>query len=107
MTDRTNKAVPDIETRFVTLQAISTRTGVTTRRVRYLERAGLIDPAESDEHFRLYREETVERVMTIERLTNDLGVNLAGVEVILNMRDQIIALRASATRAAGPSRERA
>ena len=84
------------EARLVTLQAISMRTGVTTRRVRYLERAGLIDPAESEEHFRLYREETVERVMTIERLTNDLGVNLAGVEVILNMREQIISLRATA-----------
>ncbi|MCA9859316.1 MAG: MerR family transcriptional regulator [Thermomicrobiales bacterium] len=85
-----------IETRYVTLEAISTRTGVTTRRVRYLERAGLIRPAESDEHFRLYHEETVERIQTIERLTNDLGVNLAGVEVILNMREQIIALRARA-----------
>lgn len=82
--------------KYVTLQAISTRTGVTARRVRYLERAGLIGPAESEDHFRLYHEETVERVMTIERLTNDLGVNLAGVEVILHMREQIIALRASA-----------
>ena len=60
-----------------------------------MERAGLISPAESDEHFRLYREETVERVLTIERLTNDLGVNLAGVEVILNMREQIIELRST------------
>ena len=61
--------------------------------MRYLERAGLIGPAESAEHFRLYREETVERVNTIERLTNNLGVNLAGIEVILNMREQIIELR--------------
>jgi MerR family transcriptional regulator/heat shock protein HspR len=83
-------------TQYVSLQAISTRTGVTTRRVRYLERAGLIGPAESDEHLRLYREETIERVNTIERLTNDLGVNLAGVEVILNMREQILQLRALA-----------
>lgn len=83
-----------IEAQFVTLQAISTRTGITVRRVRYLERAGLIGPAESDAHLRLYREETVERINTIERLTNDLGVNLAGVEVILNMREQIMALRA-------------
>ncbi|HET9660604.1 MAG TPA: MerR family transcriptional regulator [Thermomicrobiales bacterium] len=82
-----------IQARFVSLEAISTRTGVTTRRVRYLERAGLIGPAESDEHIRLYSEETIERINTIERLTNDLGVNLAGVEVILNMREQIIALR--------------
>jgi MerR family transcriptional regulator/heat shock protein HspR len=82
-----------IQARFVSLEAISTRTGVTTRRVRYLERAGLIGPAESEEHIRLYSEETIERINTIERLTNDLGVNLAGVEVILNMREQIIALR--------------
>lgn len=85
-----------IETHYVTLQAISTRTGVTTRRVLYLERAGLIGPAESAKHLRLYDEETVERINTIERLTKDLGVNLAGVEVILNMREQIIALRALA-----------
>ncbi len=84
---------PVIQTRFVSLEAVSTRAGVTTRRVRYLERAGLIDPAESDQHVRLYSEETIERINTIERLTNDLGVNLAGIEVILNMREQIIELR--------------
>jgi MerR family transcriptional regulator/heat shock protein HspR len=93
MTAQSGGSTGRFETRYVTLQAISTRAGITARRVRYLERAGLIGPAESDEHFRLYHEDTVERVMTIERLTNDLGVNLAGVEVILNMREQIIALR--------------
>ncbi len=82
-----------VQTRFVSLEAVSTRSGVTTRRVRYLERAGLIGPAESDQHLRLYSEETIERINTIERLTNDLGVNIAGVDVILNMREQIIALR--------------
>ncbi len=93
MTEQSGGSAGRFEARYVTLQAISTRTGITTRRVRYLESAGLIGPAESDEHFRLYHEDTVERVLTIERLTNDLGVNLAGVEVILNMREQIIALR--------------
>jgi MerR family transcriptional regulator/heat shock protein HspR len=88
-----NRPEKFVQTRFVSLEAVSIRTGVTTRRVRYLERAGLIDPAESDQHLRLYSEETIERINTIERLTNDLGVNLAGVEVILNMREQIIALR--------------
>ena len=105
MNDRTGGE--SVDARFVTLQAVSTRTGVTTRRVRYLERAGLIDPAESEEHFRLYREETVERVMTIERLTNDLGVNIAGVEVILHMREQIIALRATAGLPPDVTRDRA
>ncbi len=107
MSDRSGEFADRTESRYVTLQAVSMRTGVTTRRVRYLERAGLIDPAESEEHFRLYREETVERVMTIERLTNDLGVNLAGVEVILNMREQIIALRATAGLPPETPRERA
>lgn len=88
-----NRSEEMIQTRYVSLEAVSTRSGVTTRRVRYLERAGLIGPAESDQHIRLYSEETIERINTIERLTNDLGVNIAGVEVILNMREQIIALR--------------
>lgn len=88
-----NRSEEMIQTRYVSLEAVSTRSGVTTRRVRYLERAGLIGPAESDQHIRLYSEETIERINTIERLTKDLGVNIAGVEVILNMREQIIALR--------------
>lgn len=92
--NRTNERSPS---QYVTLQAISMRTGVTTRRVRYLERAGLIEPAQSDAHFRLYHVDTIERVLTIERLTRDLGVNLAGVEVILHMRDQILSLRSAST----------
>ncbi len=93
MSDTSNQSTDRTGAEYITLQAISIRTGVTTRRVRHLERVGLIAPAESDLHFRLYREETIERIKTIQRLTNDLGVNMAGVEVILNMREQIIALR--------------
>lgn len=106
MTSHSGGSAGHFETRYVTLQAISTRTGITTRRVRFLESAGLIGPAESDEHFRLYHEDTVERVLTIERLTNDLGVNLAGVEVILNMREQIIALRSMSERSSESLRKR-
>lgn len=106
MTAKPNQPENTIRARYVSLEAVSTRTGVTARRVRYLERAGLIDPAESDQHLRLYSEETIERINTIERLTNDLGVNLAGVEVILNMREQIIELRRSAGLPVETSRDR-
>lgn len=106
MTAKPNQPENTIRARYVSLEAVSTRTGVTTRRVRYLERAGLIGPAESDQHLRLYSEETIERINTIERLTNDLGVNLAGVEVILNMREQIIELRRSAGLPVETSRDR-
>ncbi len=107
MPAKSNQPNDIIETQFVSLQAISIRTGVTTRRVLYLERAGLIDRAASEQHLRLYSEETVERINTIERLTNDLGVNLAGIEVILNMREQIIALRRVAGLPVVDPRERA
>ncbi len=106
MPARPGKSNDSLRTRYVSLEAISTRTGVTTRRVLYLERAGLIGPAESEQHLRLYSEETIERINTIERLTNDLGVNLAGVEVILNMREQIIALRRLAGLPVEPPRPR-
>jgi len=57
--------------------------------LRYYERAGLIQPSRSPGNIRLYSQEDIERLQLIQRLVEDLGVNLAGVEVILNMRDQM------------------
>jgi MerR family transcriptional regulator/heat shock protein HspR len=57
--------------------------------LRQYERLGLIHPARIHEKNRLYSEKDVERVRQIQRLTQDLGVNLAGVEVILKLLDQM------------------
>lgn len=57
--------------------------------LRTYEREGLIRPARSQGNTRLYSEEDVARIELILRLTKDLGVNLAGVEVILNMRERM------------------
>ncbi len=54
--------------------------------LRYYERMGLIEPYRSEGNRRLYSPADVERLRVITRLTDDLGVNLAGVDVILNMR---------------------
>jgi MerR family transcriptional regulator/heat shock protein HspR len=54
--------------------------------LRTYEREGLIRPARTEGNTRLYSEEDLDRIDLILRLTNELGVNLAGVEVILNMR---------------------
>ncbi len=54
--------------------------------LRTYEREGLIRPARTVGNTRLYSQEDVERIEMITRLTRDLGVNLAGVEVVLNMR---------------------
>ncbi|MFQ5532314.1 MAG: heat shock protein transcriptional repressor HspR [Candidatus Methylomirabilales bacterium] len=57
--------------------------------LRTYEREGLIRPSRSQGNTRLYSQDDLERIELILRLTNELGVNLAGVEVILNMRERM------------------
>ena len=57
--------------------------------LRLWEREGLLNPARSRGNTRLYDDETCDRLETIIALTRDLGVNLAGVEIILNLREQV------------------
>ena len=61
--------------------------------LRAYERQGLVRPQRSDSHNRLYSEADIERLRQIQRLTRDLGVNLAGVEVILDLLDRMEAMR--------------
>jgi MerR family transcriptional regulator/heat shock protein HspR len=60
--------------------------GVHPQTLRYYERAGLINPSRSKGNIRLYSARDLEQAQQIKRLIGDLGVNLAGVEIILNMR---------------------
>ncbi len=57
--------------------------------LRYYDRIGLIRPSRTQGRMRLYSQHDVETLRKIARLTEDLGVNLAGVEVILNMSRHI------------------
>ena len=57
--------------------------------LRLYEREGLLTPSRSEGNTRLYTQEDIERLELILNLTRDLGVNLAGVEVILNMRKRL------------------
>src|SRR5213592_418734 len=53
--------------------------------LRYYERAGLLNPSRSKGNIRLYSASDIEQARQIRRLIEDLGVNLAGVEVILDL----------------------
>jgi MerR family transcriptional regulator, heat shock protein HspR len=78
------------------IQVAAQRAGVHEQTLRHYERLGLIAPARKGTRPRsprLYSERDIERVMHIRQLMGDLGVNLAGVETILNMRDHMEALR--------------
>lgn len=84
--------------------------------LRMYERRGLVEPRRSGAGIRLYSDADIERVRQIKRLTQELGVNLAGVEVILRMLDhmdrlqeEVERLREALTRgprALGPATER-
>ncbi len=57
--------------------------------LRLYERLGLLTPSRTDGNTRLYTDEDLQRLEVILTLTRELGVNLAGVEVILNMREKM------------------
>jgi MerR family transcriptional regulator/heat shock protein HspR len=72
-----------------TISVVAEEYGVHPQTLRLYEREGLIKPSRSAKGTRYYTEEDVERLELILNLTRDLGVNLAGVEIILNMRRKI------------------
>jgi MerR family transcriptional regulator, heat shock protein HspR len=57
--------------------------------LRYYERAGLLKPTRSSGKIRLYSQREIDRLRKISRLTNELGVNLAGVEIIMDLTERI------------------
>lgn len=63
--------------------------GVHAQTLRYYERAGLVKPSRSQGQFRLYSRRDIERLRQIKTLMENLGVNLAGVEVILRLTEHI------------------
>ena len=62
--------------------------------LRYYERAGLLKPTRSSGKIRLYSQREIERLRKIQRLTNELGVNLAGVEIIIDLTERLESLQA-------------
>ena len=68
--------------------------GMHAQTLRYYERAGLLTPSRSRGSRRLYSTADIARVREIQRLINDLGVNLAGVDVIFRMRERMLQLEA-------------
>ncbi len=63
--------------------------GMHAQTLRYYERVGIIAPSRSRGRIRLYSQADITRLRQIQRLINDLGVNLAGAEVILRLNDRI------------------
>lgn len=71
------------------ISAVAQRYDIHPQTLRMYEREGLIKPSRTEGNTRLYSQEDLEQLETILTLTRDLGVNLAGVEIILNMRQKM------------------
>ncbi len=69
-----------------TISVVAEQFGVHPQTLRLYEREGLLKPSRTEGNTRMYTEDDVQQLDVILALTRDLGVNLAGVEIILNMR---------------------
>lgn len=77
------------ERRRFTISVAAELVSVHQQTLRHYERLGLIEPARGKGDIRYYSPEDIDRIQQIRRLISELGVNLAGVEVVLHMRDHL------------------
>ena len=67
--------------------------GVRTHTLRYYEKVGIVGPSRSRGNIRLYSEKDIAQLRRVKTLMDDLGVNLAGVEVIMRMMQRMLELQ--------------
>jgi MerR family transcriptional regulator, heat shock protein HspR len=85
--------------------AIAEKYGIHPQTLRMYEREGLLRPARTEGNTRLYDSDTIERLEIILTLTRHLGVNLAGVEVILHMKQRMEKMHGEVQKMLGVFRE--
>jgi MerR family transcriptional regulator/heat shock protein HspR len=79
--------------RYCSIEIAATSAGLSAARVRHLVRVGLVQPAVVERGRPLFSEIELARLRKVRRLMTDLGVNLAGVEIILRLTDELAAVR--------------
>ena len=82
----------DNEPRYV-ISIAARMVGVQTYTLRYYEKIGIIEPSRSQGRLRLYSDRDIARLRRVKTLIDDLGVNLAGVEVVLRMAQHMTELQ--------------
>jgi MerR family transcriptional regulator/heat shock protein HspR len=80
------------EPRYV-ISVAARMVGVRTHTLRYYERVGIVEPSRSRGNIRLYSESDIVQLRRVKTLMDDLGVNLAGVEVIMRMMRRMLELQ--------------
>ena len=75
------------------ISAVAKQYDIHPQTLRLYEREGLLKPSRTEGNTRLYTDEDLEQLETVLALTRDLGVNLAGVEIVLNMREKMLEMQ--------------
>lgn len=82
----------DNEPRYI-ISVAAKLVGVQTHTLRYYERIGIIEPSRSRGNIRLYSERDIDILRHVKTLMDDLGINLAGVEVIMRMSQRLLEMQ--------------
>lgn len=80
---------PNSEQPMYVISVAAKMVGLHPQTLRHYEGLGLVKPQRTDGNIRLYTPLDIDRLRQISRLTDDLGVNLAGVQIILDMRERL------------------
>ena len=90
---------------YYMISAVAQKYNIHPQTLRLYEREGLLKPSRTDGNTRLYSEVDIERLRLIQQLTNDLGLNLAGVEHVLRLQDEVQRMRRTLDRMERDMRE--
>ena len=88
------KRVAPAPGKYYMISVVASTYGIHPQTLRLYEREGLLKPSRTEGNTRLYSEDDLKHLEVILNLTRDLGVNLAGVEIVLNMRRRIEQMQA-------------
>ena len=89
------KIVTELRSSAYQISVAAKLTGLHVQTLRYYERTGIIEPSRSKGNIRLYSDADIKKIRRIKSLIDDLGVNLAGVEVILRMSERMVEMESA------------
>jgi MerR family transcriptional regulator/heat shock protein HspR len=98
-------SVPPGRGKYYMISVVAKSYGIHPQTLRLYEREGLLKPSRTEGNTRLYSDEDLKQLEVILNLTRDLGVNLAGIEIILNMRRKMEQMQADLNEFLGHVRE--
>ena len=104
-TTAAERGAPAGKGKYYMISVVAKSYGIHPQTLRLYEREGLLKPSRTEGNTRLYSDDDLKQLEVILNLTRDLGVNLAGIEIILNMRRKMEQMQSDLNEFLGHVRE--